>query len=223
MRMHFFIKNKTTEGILVIKENGIYDLPYIISDIDDKKLLKDYLNSIITNYFKNNDFWPYSDENKEERYYFCIRPISNKSAKLLVDKFEWFSEEDTIKKINNDNASKFLLDYKRSITNPLTEEQIYEIFEQGEKIQKLRNLPIGYLTEEEAKLIGKYDLWHRTYTAVFEEVKRCLPKDIGIDIFEEELKLQGKEEFTPKIFADVYYKYKDKNSEEIRKIIKRNS
>ena len=223
MKLHCMLKHKTTGKTLVIKENGIYDLPYTISDVDDKKIIMNYLNDVTNNGFIERDFDLYCGSDENDKYYFCIHSIQTKHAKMLSKDFEWFNDEDIVDKVTDNNACKFLQELKDLILNPISTEEWYRIFDEMDRLDRLKNMPIGYLTEDEAKDIDKYDVWHRVYMAVFEEVRKCLPKNIKMDIFEEELKAQGKDEFTPKIFADVYYKYKDKNSEEIRRIIKRNS
>ena len=63
MKLHYFIKSKKGH-ILVIEENGIYDVPYINSDVNNKnKLIRFFNNKINEQTFNTHSFEFFDMEN----------------------------------------------------------------------------------------------------------------------------------------------------------------
>ena len=238
MKLHFFVKHNPTRKLLVIKENGKYDLPYITSNKNNVNTIIEHFNNNLNTHLDKDYFHLHNEEESNDYYYFCYYLATKKDAKKLISgEHMWYSDEEIVDIINNNNASEFLISYRNSLVNPLNEEEIYMMLDSNykkdlikelindinaiktNKISSLKKLPIGYLTEEEAKLIGKENEWKKIYLEVYSITTRCLPKRSKIDFFEEELKIQEKKEFTPKMFADMIRLYNGKTAKEAKDVL----
>ena len=140
MKLHFFVKHNPTRKLLVIKENGKYDLPYITSNKNDVNIIIDHFNNNLGTNLDEKCFHLHNAEESNDYYYYCFNLITKKDAKKLIkSEHTWYSFDEITSIVNDNNASDFLISFKDSLVNPLTEEEIYEMFDSIYKDDSLNN------------------------------------------------------------------------------------
>lgn len=88
-----------------------------------------------------------------------------------------------------------------------------------EEIEVLKRTPLKNLTHEEAKKVGREPEWSKLYKKIFPCTLSMPVIEGRINYFQEELKFQDKDGFTPQMLVDMYKMYHGKTYEEVKEIV----
>lgn len=210
----YFIKEfkHNLNKITWIKEDVLKDVLTNLNTTNSNKLIE-----VLTKILKSN----FSFSKTERKY--LINKI--KDAKESNDALTYNYYLDTIKSklLNKNNQSEIDKRYQEQLRILKKQEtQIKE--ENNEKtkyecyLEELKSTDLIYLTEKEAKLIGKYDEWDKIMTKAF-ELQHFIPSNPNGDnmfLFDAEIKLQEKDDITPNVLFELASKYKNRPYEEVK-------
>lgn len=199
---------RNQDKITWIKENVLKDVLTKLNTSNSNKLIE-----VLTKILKSN--FSFSKSERED--------LSSKMKEAYDNNdtlaFNYYSEIAKSKLTNKNNQSEI---------NKRYQEQLRKLKEQEEKrkkeleyenhIKELNNTDLIYLTEKEAKLIGKYDEWIEIINKAF-RLKHLIPinpNGSNIYLFDAEMKLQGKDDITPNVIYELATRYKDSSYEEAK-------
>ncbi len=199
---------RNLDKITWIKEDVLKDVLTNLNTKNSNKLIQ-----VLTKILRSN----FSFSKSERKFLIDKMKEAKESNDTLL--YNYYSEIAKSKILNKDNLDEINKRYGEQFKIRKTQEEkrIKEI-ERQNYINKLKETDLIDLTEEEAKLIGRYDEWDEIMTDFFKGhyLIPVNPKGNNMFLFDAEMKLQGKTDITPNVLFQLVIKYHDCTYEEAK-------